>query len=223
MRATALMMASLCAALCALAVGAGPASASRTLAGRMNGYNSAASAAVDAGDNVWITDSGQASKTNPGPNGLYKYDPFPSLNLIATPNTFEPFGHSSLALQMAVDDATGELFVAQSNGRAVFIFAPKGGAAQCKEEVGEPVCYTHAWTRINWATTGTNPKIQVAIDNTDTYSQGRDLPLTELTRERCRGARSRTAGGRLPGGGELHNEQQTHGNADAADSEKWAT
>ncbi len=54
----------------------------------MNGYNSAASAAVDAGDNVWITDSGQASKTNPGPNGLYKYDPFPSLNLIATPNTY---------------------------------------------------------------------------------------------------------------------------------------
>ena len=166
-------MASLCAALCALAVGAGPASASRTLAGRMNGYNSAASAAVDAGDNVWITDSGQASKTNPGPNGIYKYDPFPSLNLIATPNTYEPFGLFSLALQIAVDDATGELFVAQSNGRAVFIFAPKGGAVQCKEEVGEPVCYTHAWTRINSANSCTNPKIQVAIDNTDTYSKGR--------------------------------------------------
>jgi hypothetical protein len=164
---------SLCAVIFALAVGAGPASAARTLAGKLNGYNSAASAAVDAGDNVWITDSGQASKTNPGPNGLYKYDPFPSLNLIATPNTFEPFGHFSLALQMAVDNATGELFVAQSNGRAVYIFAPKGGAAQCKEEVGEPVCYTHAWTRINSASTYTNPKIEVAIDNTDTYSKGR--------------------------------------------------
>ena len=147
---TSIGIAGLCAALCALALGAGPASA-RTLAGKMNGFNGAASAAVDGGDNVWVTDFGQASKTNPGPNGIYKYDPFPSLNLLATPNTYESIGSSTLELQIAVDDATGELFVAQSNGRSVLIFAPKGGSAQCKEEVGEPVCFTHAWTRINSA------------------------------------------------------------------------
>ena len=139
----------------------------------MNGYNSAASAAVDAGDNVWITDSGQASKTNPGPNGLYKYDPFPSLNLIATPNTFEPFGHFSLALQMAVDDATGELFVAQSNGRAVFIFAPKGGCGSVQGRSGRTGLLHPRMDPDQLGNSGSNPKIQVAIDNTDTYSQGR--------------------------------------------------
>ena len=169
---TSIVIAGLCAALCAFALGAGAASA-RTLAGKMNGFNGAASAAVDGGDNVWVTDFGQASKTNPGPNGIYKYDPVPSLNLLATPNTYESIGSSTPELQIAVDDATGELFVSQSNGRTVLIFAPKGGSVQCKEEVGEPVCFTHAWTRINSADSGSNPKIQVAIDNTDTYSEGR--------------------------------------------------
>ena len=222
MRATALLMASLCAALCALAVGAGPASADRTLAGRMNGYNSAASVAVDAGDNVWITDSGQASKTNPGPNGLYKYDPFPSLNLIATPNTFEPFGHFSLALQMAVDDATGELFVAQSNGRGVYIFAPKGGAAQCKEEVGEPVCYTHAWTRINGQPPTPTPRSRSR--STTPIPTRRDGSTSHSTHPRTTSRRSiansgRSTSRRRPA------TYRTTGSRErrAADSEKWAT
>ena len=48
-----------------------------TLAGKMNGFNGAASAAVDGSDNVWVTDFGQASKTNPGRTGSTNMIPFP--------------------------------------------------------------------------------------------------------------------------------------------------
>ena len=147
--------------------------ADRTFDARMNGFNSAASAAVDAGDNVWITDVGRRRKRTRARTGSTNTTPSRRRTCLRCPTPTNRSGTSSLALQLAVDDATGELFVAQSNGRAVDIFAPKGGAAQCKEEVGEPVCYTHAWTRINAATAGSNPKIHVAIDNTDTFSQGR--------------------------------------------------
>ena len=161
--------------LCVLALVATPAFADRSFSTTMTGFNGAFSVAIDGNNNVWVTDRGQFSKTNPGVNGVYKYDPFPSQTLLATPNTYSPFAYYIDDLTAAVDDATGEIFVAQSNGRAVYIFAPVGESVQCKKEGGETYCYTHNWTRINGANTCFNclPDIHIAIDNTDTFSRGR--------------------------------------------------
>jgi hypothetical protein len=151
---------------------AGSAQANRPLVQRMSEFRSPHAITVDGSDNVWVTDEGQSSKTNPGVEGLYKYDPFPSETLLAVPNTYESFSHFIFVLQPAVDDETGEVFVAQSNGRQVFIFSPNGSGHSCKEEFGETYCYTRNWIHINGANSS-NPNVHVAIDNSQGFSRGR--------------------------------------------------
>ncbi len=163
-RPAAIAIAVLCASLAILATDATSAIANRTLASQMPGGTSVS---FDANDNVWLTDEG-SSGDEPGHGGLNEYDAYPSQTLLAEPNTFTPWGFSILDLQAAVDQASNEVFVAQSNGRTVDIF---------KNDV-----YSHSWTAIN----GVMPcfscsgSIHVAIDNTNTYSGGRVyLSLTE--------------------------------------------
>ena len=166
----------LCAALCVLALGASTASASRAFDSTMAGFGTIDSVSFDANENVWVIDNGSFNnplQPGPGQNGLYKFDAYPSQTALATPSTFSAFNFFSLGLNGAVDKATDEIFVAQSNGRGVYIFAPQSESTTCKTLPGETYCYTHNWTKINGANRGTLPDIHVAIDNSETFSKGR--------------------------------------------------
>ena len=157
--------------LLALTLIAIPASAARTLAAKTAGGSG--SAGFDSSGNVWVSNGGAGEGHGEGQFGVEKYDPFPSQTLLERPSTFGPFGeYTILALQLAVDDATNEVFVSQSNGRAVYIFGPSSEDGQCPE--AEPVCYSHSWNSINGKSGFEgNQGIQVAVDNSDTYSNGR--------------------------------------------------
>jgi len=166
--------------------------AKRSPVSKITGFDGASSIALNANGEAWITDAGQEGKTsppgqppNPGSNGLYEYGSYPTNPFLAMPSGFKPWEFYILDLQAAVDDSTEEVYVAQSNGRTVDIFAPESATNKCEEAkqvtengtivLKEPVCYTHSWTRINSANTCFNctPTIHVAIDNTNTYSRGR--------------------------------------------------
>jgi DNA-binding beta-propeller fold protein YncE len=153
----------LCAALIALAVMPGSALASgRSFEYKISPLHGAYSVALAPDQTLWATDGGEILPNNPGQDGIYKYGAFPSQTRLQTINTYSLFSYYILDLQAAVDDETGELFVAQSNGRSVAIFDESGN-------------YTHSWTAINKANTCFNctPDIHVAIDNSHTYSRGR--------------------------------------------------
>jgi hypothetical protein len=147
----------------------------RTSAGTITGLTGGpSSVAVDQSDNVWVTDGGESGIKSPGIAGVYKYDPFPSQDQLAVPQTYGIWSPGEyLWLDAAVDDATGEIFVGQTNGREVDIFAPSGPGNEC--EANEPVCFTRKWTRINGALScfTCTPTIKVAVDNSGTYSEGR--------------------------------------------------
>jgi hypothetical protein len=161
----------LCAAMCILALGATSALAKRSLESKIPGFSGTYSVAIDGNNDVWVSDRGRSG--NPGQDGIYKYSPFPSQTLLGIPNSYSVWGYYILDLQVATDNANGEVFVAQSNGRSVDIFAPSTPAHECKQ--GEPACYSHSWTAINKANTCFNclPDIHIAIDNSNTYSKGR--------------------------------------------------
>src|SRR5664279_91673 len=152
----AIAVAALCGALFALGLTpvvafANP-SSNRTRNTTINGFgtNGVSSAAVDGSDNVWITDGGQSGTKPPGIAGVYKYDPFPSQELLAVPQTYGVWSPGEyLWLDAAVDNSTGEIFVGQANGREVDIYDPTSAAHEC--EANEPVCFSHKWTRINGA------------------------------------------------------------------------
>jgi hypothetical protein len=156
-------VAAFCAALGVLAHGAVSAFAERTYDSQITGFNDPSSAAFDADGNAWISSAGGTNGipgvNNPGQNGIYKYNPYPSQTLLDLPNTYQPWSFYTLELQLAVDDATGEIFVAQSNERTVSIFDKKG-------------VYSHSWNAINGAVQDFDG-IHVAIDNTNTFSRGR--------------------------------------------------
>ncbi len=149
-------------AICVLALSPAGASASRPFDSHIGKFNGVASVGFDAAGNAWITDSG-STEHYPSEDGIFKYDPYPSQNLLIIPNTEQAFG-GILAIQLAVDQATGEAFVASSNPRSVAIFTNEG-------------IFSHAWTGINGrsgcASFDCVPYIHVAIDNTNSYSQGR--------------------------------------------------
>ncbi len=177
-RRSIVLTAAVCGALALCATFAATALANRNFETRIRSFGGWVSgAAVDKQDNVWVTDEGQSSNENPGNEGVYKYAPFPSVSLLSVPNTYEVFGYYIFWLQPAVDDATGEVLVSQSNGRTLNFFAPHSTAPVCKEEEGqaETYCYTRQWTRINSANTCFNcePDMHVAFDNSGTFSEGR--------------------------------------------------
>ena len=131
---TALLVAVVLASLAA----ASPALGNRSVAKHMAG---GVSVAFAANNNVWITDTGQEGlDNNPGQNGLYEYDAYPSQTLLEVPNTFSVWSYYILDLQAAVDQENGEVFVAQSNGRTIDIFA---------EDEKHKFAYSHSWTAIN--------------------------------------------------------------------------
>jgi hypothetical protein len=154
----------LAAAIASMLVAAAPAMAERTVANHMAG---GVSVAFAANNKVWITDTGQEGlRGNPGQNGLYEYDAYPSQTLLEVPNTDAPWSFYILDLQVAIDQENGEVFVAQSNGRTIDIFN--------EDEHGEYV-YTRSWTAINGDGNcfSCTPIVHVAIDNSHTYSRGR--------------------------------------------------
>ena len=141
-----------------------PALANRTVANHMAG---GVSVAFAANNNVWITDTGQEGlDNNPGQNGLYEYDAYPSQTLLEVPNTFAVWAFYILDLQVAVDQENGEVFVAQSNGRSIDIF---------RENEKGKFAYSHSWTAINGDGNcfSCTPILHVAIDNSHTSSRGR--------------------------------------------------
>jgi DNA-binding beta-propeller fold protein YncE len=153
-------LAVLCLAFGALAVGTPSAFANRTIETKIADLDGPFSVAIDQNDYVWATDRG--SQGNPGSNGIYKYERYPSVERLLTPNTYSVWGYYILDLTAAIDDQTGELYIAQSNGRTIDIFEGDGA-------------YTHSWTRINGANTCFNclPDAHIAIDNSNSPSQGR--------------------------------------------------
>jgi len=156
--------------------------ANRSYNSNIPGFSSPTSVAFDAAGNVWVSDDGRTvpHQRNAGDNGVYKYNSFPSQTLIEVPNTFEALGGYILDLDVAVDQSTGEVFVSQSNGRTVQIFAPESPTHRC--ERGETVCYSHSWTSINGTSNGAaaSAGIHIAIDNSNSFSRGRIyLTLTE--------------------------------------------
>jgi hypothetical protein len=169
--------AAVCAVLALSAAFAGTALANRGFETRIHGFDQIGATAVDGQDNVWVTDGGEESKENPGNEGVYKYAPYPSQTRLSIPNTYESFGYYIFWLQPAVDEATGNVLVAQSNGRTLNFFAPRTTSPVCKNEEGqaETYCWTHQWTRINGANTcfNCNPDMHVAVDNSGTFSEGR--------------------------------------------------
>ncbi len=141
-----------------------PALANRTVASHTAGGDSLAFA---PNNDVWITDTGQEGlDNNPGQNGLYEYDAYPSHTLLEVPNTFEVWAFYILDLQVAVDQENGEVFVAQSNGRSIDIF---------RENEKGKFAYSHSWTAINGDGNcfSCTPILHVAIDNSHTSSRGR--------------------------------------------------
>lgn len=114
-------------------------------------FNSPSSVSFDAQGNVWVTDSGK---------GLALLSPFPSQTVLAEPDTKVAFA-GSLAIQGSVSRDTGELFVAQSNGRSIKVFDGQGQ-------------YLRSWTAINGSSgSGENGAIHVAVDNSGSDSDGR--------------------------------------------------
>ena len=139
----------------------GAAVASRTFISKIPEFRETSSVALDAGGNVWVTDAGhETPEPNPGGNGLYEYNPFPSQTLLHTPDTHEPWGFSILDLQAAIDKQSGIIYVSQSNGRTVDLFTPEGK-------------YIEEWSNIDGTGGVTGAGIHIAIDNTQTSSGGR--------------------------------------------------
>ncbi len=152
----------------ALVAASAAAAGGRTYNTKIPGFRSPSSVAFNADETLWVSDGGhetaegQPGHDNPGQNGIYKYAAFPSLELLLTPNTLSTWSFFSLALQLSVDHATGEVFVSMSNGRTLDIFNEKGE-------------HLRAWSAINGAAGGGAAQggIHVAIDNSDTVSKGR--------------------------------------------------
>jgi hypothetical protein len=162
-RTSRILFAAVCAGLFALVVSVAPASASRVFDSKIEGFNGAGSVTFAADGNVWISDDGHATEAeNPGQNGIYEYNPYPSQTLLFTPNSYEVWHYYILWLTASVDQQTGEIFVSQSNGRHVDIFDENG-------------VYTHSWSAFNEASPCFNcvPDLHIAVDNSNTYSQGR--------------------------------------------------
>jgi hypothetical protein len=149
-------------ALCILALSPAGASASRPFDSSFGKFNGVTGVAFDATGDAWVTDSGSVEHL-PSEDALFKYAPYPSTELLALPNTEQAWG-GIVRIQDAVDQATGEVFVASSNPRTVQIFDNEG-------------IYSHAWTAINGqagcASFDCVPYIHIAIDNTQSYSKGR--------------------------------------------------
>jgi hypothetical protein len=139
----------------------GPAAAAeRSYDSTISPFYAPSSVAFDAQGNVWVTDGGQGNNP-PGLQGIYLRSPYPSQTVLAEPNTNAAWGSGQPMLQAAVNRSTGELFVAQSNGRVVYIFDEHGN-------------YLRPWTAINGsAGSGEAGAIHVAIDNSSSDSGGR--------------------------------------------------
>jgi hypothetical protein len=134
----------------AFLVTTGTAAASRTFDSNITGFNTPLSVAFDGSGNAWISDNSDV--------GAYKYDPFPSLNLLTTAEKGVFGGQANP--QLAIDQSTEEMYMAVSNGRAIGVYDENGK-------------HLRTWTAINGQTGGTFGGIHVAIDNTGTYSSGR--------------------------------------------------
>ena len=142
-----------------------PALANRTYSGStITGFNGPTSVAFDANEDVWISDGGHAvsGQTNSGNNGIYEYGPYPSQTLLEAPDTEQALGGAIFDLDLAVDDTSDQVFVAQANGRTVKIF---------DNEI-EHEAFSHEWSGINGQPLNFSG-IHVAIDNSDTASEGR--------------------------------------------------
>ena len=163
---TRLAAVTVCATLALIGLGTGSAAAQRHfdsyIAGNINKYNpefqSPSSVAFDADGNAWITDEGHPLTGNAGADGLYKYSPYPSQTLLTVPETHDVWG-GSFDLQGAVDQATGDPYVAQGNGLTISIFDPNGA-------------FLRQWISFPGGG-GFDTHLYVAVDNTHTYSGGR--------------------------------------------------
>ena len=145
-------------AVVAFALGAAPAAASRSTEATMPPFNQSWTIAFDGSGHPWVTDFGQNGLLPPGNAGFYKYDPYPSQNLLAVPQTYAIWSRASLFLQVAVDKSTEDVVIAQSNGRIVSIWDNDAN-------------YLRSWKAINGLRNSNG--IGLAIDNTSSDSGGR--------------------------------------------------
>ena len=131
--------------------------------------------ALDANGNVWVTDGGEfESKYSSGQGGLYEFDSYPSRTLLDAPSTSRSVGFLDEAIQVAVDQSNGELFVANENPRKVDIYEEKEEEPGKKNHLNSIYHeYTHSWSSLDGFVSDEGGPIHVAVDNSHTYSRGR--------------------------------------------------
>ena len=126
------------------------------------------SLALDAHGDLWITDEGHETPAhNPGKNTLYEHNPYPSQTLIDSPDTSAAVA-GIVIVQVAVDQANGDVLLANSNPRRLEFFEEDGP--------NHFVYNNHSWTAINGSRAdsfNTNQTIHVAVDNSTGFSRGR--------------------------------------------------
>jgi hypothetical protein len=151
-RRKAVTLAVLGALLGVLALGVAPAQAARTFDSQLSGagLERPFSLDFDSGGDLWVVD---------GSFFLYEYGPYPSQNLLSEVSTQLAFGYNVRDTTGAVDESTDDVFVTQANGRSVAIF--REGTLLTK------------WTGINGVSACCPGDIHIAIDNSNTVSQGR--------------------------------------------------
>ena len=126
------------------------------------------SLALDAHGDLWMTDEGHETPAhNPGQNTLYEHNPYPSQTLIDSPDTSAAVA-GIVIVQVAVDQANGDVLLANSNPRRLEFFEEDGP--------NHFVYNNHSWTAINGSRAdsfNTNQSIHVAVDNSAGFSRGR--------------------------------------------------
>ena len=141
---------------------------------------------------------GQTNKP-PGSQGIYQFDPYPSQTLLDGPKHELALAvRLARSSRLAVDQATDELFVAQSNGRDVDIFDEHGSLLPLLD--GDQ---RHNGSARNPRRRSTTP---IALRAGRVY-----LSLTAP--ENDVEAFDAAAAGRLPGHRQLHRRQPAHRNA----------
>ena len=106
---------------------------------------------------LWLVDDQVGEGAARLQRGVYRYSAYPSTSLLAAPTVPEVFSVSR-EMHLAVDQATDEVLVSNSNGRRVFFF---------KNDV-----FTREWNNID-GILGNQYGIDVAVDNSQSASRGR--------------------------------------------------
>ena len=199
-------LAVLCAALCMLAAGASSAFAERTFDSDRTRLQRPEQRRLRRRRQRLGHRHGHDSTNHPGRQRPLQVRPYPSQTLLDAPERHDPGIRHPRAYSSRSINPTGEVFVAQSNGRKVDIFAPNSRHP-----------YTERGASINGHELAFSCEpASTSPSTTPTPTRGAASTSLSPARERRRGLRRRPAPGRLPGHRQLHRRQQTDRHAQRA-------